>query len=224
MALTIRQIAVVLFCLLPGMTAAQVKYDLLLRGGHLIDPKNKINAVRDLAILDGKVAAVAEKVDPAEAFKVVDASGLYVTPGLIDIHVHVYTGTGERNSYAGDNSVYPDGFTLRSGVTTVADAGGAGWRTFDDFKDRVIDRSRTRVLAFINIVGNGMRGGKFEQDLADMDAGATAKAALANKDVIIGVKTAHYAGPEWAPVERAVQAGTQANIPVMVDFGRNFKE
>ena len=92
MAPTIRQIAVVLFCfLLPGMAVAQVKYDLLLRGGHLIDPKNQINAVRDLAILDGKVAAVAERIDPAEAFKVVDASGLYVTPGLIDIHVHVYT-------------------------------------------------------------------------------------------------------------------------------------
>ncbi len=161
MASTIRQIAVVLFCfLLPGVAVAQVKYDLLLRGGHLIDPKNKINAVRDLAILDGKVAAVAEKIDPAEAFKVVDASGLYVTPGLIDIHVHVYTGTGERNSYAGDNSVPPDGFTFRVGVTTVADAGCAGWRNFEDFKERIIDRSRTRVLALINIVGNGMRGGK----------------------------------------------------------------
>ena len=79
---------------------------------------------------------------PAEAFKVVDASGLYVTPGLIDIHVHVYTGTGERNSYAGDNSVPPDGFTFRVGVTTVADAGCAGWRNFEDFKERIIDRSQ----------------------------------------------------------------------------------
>src|SRR5688572_16728785 len=121
MALNTRQIAVVLFCLsLSGTAAAQAKYDLLLRGGHLIDPKNKINAVRDVAILDGKVAAVAANIAPAEAFKVVDASGLYVTPGLIDIHVHVYTGTGERNSYAGDNSVPPDGFTFRVGVTTVA--------------------------------------------------------------------------------------------------------
>ena len=169
MAPTIRQIAAVLFCFfLPGVAVAQMKYDLLLRGGHLIDPKNQTNAVRDLAILDGKVAAVAERIDPAEAFKVVDASGLYVTPGLIDIHVHVYTGTGERNSYAGDNSVPPDGFTFRVGVTTVADAGCAGWRNFEDFKERIIDRSKTRVLALINIVGNGMRGGKFEQDLADM--------------------------------------------------------
>jgi dihydroorotase len=210
--------------LLAAAAASAQDYDLVLRGGHVIDPKNNVSAVRDIAIKDGRIAAVAAKIDPAQAHKVVDVNGLYVTPGLVDIHVHVYTGTGERGSYAGDNSIYPDGFTFRSGVTTVADAGGAGWRNFEDFKDRVIDRSRTRVLAFINIVGNGMRGGKFEQDLNDMDAGATAKMALANKDVIIGVKTAHYAGPEWAPVERAVQAGTEANIPIMVDFGRNFKE
>src|SRR5690349_11476004 len=133
---------------------AQQKYDLLLKGGHVIDPKNKISAVRDVAIADGKVAAVAANINPAEAFKVVDVSGYYVTPGLIDIHVHVFAGTGERGSYAGDNSVYPDGFMFRVGVTTVADAGCAGWRNFEDFKQRIIDRSKTRVLAFLNIVGN----------------------------------------------------------------------
>ena len=204
--------------------SAQQKYDLLLKGGHVIDPKNKISAVRDVAIANGKVAAVADKIDPAEALKVVDVSGYYVTPGLVDIHVHVYAGTGERGSYAGDNSVYPDGFTFRAGVTTVADAGCAGWRNFEDFKQRIIDRSKTRVLAFINIVGNGMRGGKFEQDLADMEAKPTAEMALRHKDLIIGVKTAHYAGPEWTPVERAVEAGMIANIPVMVDFGINHAE
>ena len=217
---------VVIFIVLFWMShvSAQQKYDLLLKGGHVIDPKNKISGVRDVAIANGKVAAVAAKIDPAEAFKVVDVSGYYVTPGLIDIHVHVFAGTGERGSYAGDNSVYPDGFTFRAGVTTVADAGCAGWRNFDDFKQRIIDRSKTRVLAFINIVGNGMRGGKFEQDLADMEAKPTAEMALRHKGLIIGVKTAHYAGPEWAPVERAVEAGTIANIPVMVDFGINHAE
>ncbi|MGE0127924.1 MAG: amidohydrolase/deacetylase family metallohydrolase [Blastocatellales bacterium] len=203
---------------------AQQKYDLLLKGGHVIDPKNKISAIRDVAIKDGKVAAVAAQINPADALKVVDVAGYHVTPGLIDIHVHVYTGTGERGSYAGDNSVYPDGFTFRVGVTTVADAGGAGWRNFEDFKQRVIDRSKTRVLAFLNIVGNGMRGGKFEQNLADMEAKPTAEMALRYPGLIIGIKTAHYAGPEWAPVERAVEAGTTANIPVMVDFGANHPD
>lgn len=207
-----------------GVVAAQPKYDLLLRGGRVIDPRNKISDRRDVAIRNGRIAEVAANIDPARAAKVIDVSGLYVTPGLIDIHVHAYTGTGERNSYAGDNSVYPDGFSFRVGVTTMVDAGGAGWRNFADFKDRVIDRSRTRVLAFINIVGNGMRGGKLEQDLSDMEAKPTAEMALKNKELIVGVKTAHYEGPEWAPVERAVEAGNIAKIPVMVDFGRNRPE
>lgn len=200
------------------------KYDLLLQHGHVIDPKSKISAVRDVAIRDGKIAAVAAHINPSEAVKTVNVSGLYVTPGLIDIHAHVYTGTGEPHSYAGDNSLYPDGYTFRVGVTTVVDAGGAGWRNFEDFKQRVIDRSKTRLLAFINIVGNGMRGEKYEQNLADMQAKPTGEMALKHKGLIVGVKTAHYGGPEWTPVEQAVQAGTIANIPVMVDYGIDHKE
>ena len=204
--------------------AAEPKYDLLLKGGHVIDPRNGISAVRDVAIAGGKIAAVATSIPAADAFKTVDVSGLYVTPGLVDIHVHVFAGTGEKGSYAGDNSVYPDGFTFRVGVTTVADAGCAGWRNFEDFKTRVIDRSKTRVLAFLNIVGNGMRGGGWEQDLADMAALPAAEMAKKYPGLIVGIKTAHYAGPEWTPVEHAVEAGTLANIPVMVDFGANKPE
>ena len=202
----------------------QTQYDLLLQGGHVIDPKNNISAVRDVAILNGRIAAVAEHLDAAAALKTVDVSGLYVTPGLVDIHVHVFAGTAERNSYAGDNSVYPDGFTFRVGVTTVVDAGCAGWRNFEDFRERIISRSQTRVLAFLNIVGAGMRGPTFENNLADMEVAPTAEMALRHKDLIVGIKTAHYAGPEWAPVERAVEVGIKAKIPVMVDFGVNRPE
>ncbi len=204
--------------------AAQPAYDLLLQGGHVIDAKNNISAVRDVAIKDGVIAAVAAKLDPAAALKVVNVAGLYVTPGLIDIHAHTYAGTGERGSYAGDLSLYPDGYTFRVGVTTVADAGCAGWRNFEDFKDRVIDRSKTRVLAFLNIVGNGMRGGKFESDQADMEVAPAAQMALKYKGLIVGIKTAHYSGPEWTPVDHAVEAGTLAKIPVMVDFGSDRPE
>ena len=202
----------------------QPQYDLLLRGGHVIDAKNGINAVRDLAIRNGLIAAVAKHIDPSTALKTVDVTGLYVTPGLVDIHVHVYASTGERNSYAGDNSVFPDGFTFRSGVTTVADAGSSGARNFEDFKQHVIDRSKTRVLAFLNIVGAGMRGPKYEDNLADMDPQTAADIAKRYRGLIIGIKTAHYSGPEWTPVEHAVEAGTMANIPVMVDFGANKPE
>jgi dihydroorotase len=207
-----------------AVEGAEPKYDVLLRGGHVIDARNNLSAVRDVAIADGKIAAVAAKIDPAEAFKVIDAGGLYVTPGLIDIHAHVYTGTGEKGSYAGDNSVYPDGFTYRVGVTTVVDVGGAGWRNFEDFKQRVIDRSRTRVLSFLNIVGHGMRGDQYEHELADMQAQPTAEMAKKYPGVVVGIKTAHYRGPEWTPIEQAVEAGTLANIPVMVDFGANKPE
>jgi len=210
--------------MLAGSASGQPNYDLLLQGGHLIDPKNGISAVRDIAIKDGTVAAVAAHLDPASALKVVDVSGLYVTPGLVDIHVHFYAGTGERGSYAGDSSLYPDGFTFRVGVTTVADAGCSGWRNFEDFKEKIIDRSKTRVLAFLNIVGNGMRGGKYENDLADMEAAPAAEMALRHKGLIVGFKTAHYAGPEWTPVEHAVEAGTLAKVPVMVDFGSDRPE
>src|SRR5580765_8161167 len=195
-----------------GLLFAQPKYDLLLQNGHVVDSKNRISAVGDVAIKDGKIVAVAQKLDAKDALKAVDVQGLYVTPGLIDIHTHVYTGTGERASYAGDLSLAPDGFTFRVGVTTVADAGCAGWRNFEDFKQRIIDRSKTRIYAFLNIVGNGMRGSRYENELNDMEAKPTADMALKYPGLIIGVKTAHYTGPEWAPVERAVEAGTLAHI------------
>jgi dihydroorotase len=215
---------VILLALIVETAAAQPQYDLLLKGGHVIDPKNQVNAIRDVAIHEGTIAAVAPAIDPALASKTVNVDGLFVTPGLIDIHVHAYTGTGERRSYAGDNSIYPDGFTYRTGVTTVVDAGGAGWRNFEHFRDTIIDRSRTRVLALINIVGHGMRGQRFERNLEDMQVAPTAEMAMRHSDVIVGIKTAHYMGPEFAPVERAVEVGRKANIPVMVDFGRAYPE
>ena len=207
-----------------GRSAREPEYDVLLRRGHVIDPKSGLSAVRDLAIRDGNVAAIAGTIDPGRGFNVVDCHGLYVTPGLIDLHTHVFAGTNEANSYAGDNSVFPDGFTFRTGVTTVVDAGCAGWRNFDVFRETVIKRSRTRVLALANIVGHGMRGGAIEQDLGDMQAEPTAELAERHSDVIVGVKTAHYAGPEWEPVEEAVRAGEAAGIPVMVDFGSDLPE
>ncbi len=207
-----------------GRSAAEPEYDLLLKGGHLIDPKNAISGVRDVAIHEGKVAAVGEAIDSGKAFKTVDCRGLYVTPGLIDLHVHVFAGTNERSSYAGDNSLYPDGYTFRAGVTTVVDAGCAGWRNFDVFNETVISRSRTRVLALANIVGHGMRGGAFEQDLDDMQAGPTADLVKKHPGIIVGIKTAHYSGPEWRPVEEAAAAGEAAGVPVMVDFGSSLPE
>lgn len=195
-------------------------YDLLLKGGNVIDPRNGINAPMDVAVSGNKIARVAESISPTDAKMTVDVSGFYVTPGLVDIHVHVYTGTGNKNSYTGDRSVYPDGFTFRSGVTTVVDAGSSGWTNFPDFKNRVIDISKTRVLALLNIVGKGMAGrNDIEQDTSDMDPKATAKRAKEYPDTIVGIKSAHFHGPEWTSVDKAVEAGKLTDLPVMIDFG-----
>lgn len=193
-------------------------YDLLLKGGHVIDPKNNRNAPLDVAIAAGKIARVAAGIPADQAKAVADVRGLYVTPGLVDIHVHVYAGTGLARTYTGDLSVYPDPFSFRTGVTTMVDAGTSGWKNFPDFRQRIIDRARTRVLAFLNIVGNGMSPAG-ESDPANMDADETAKMARAHKDVIVGFKTAHYAGEGWPAVDGATQAGRTENLPVMVDFG-----
>jgi len=132
-----------------AVLGADASYDLLLKGGHVLDPKNNINAVMDVAISDGKIARVAPQIDPIEARETVNVSGLYVTPGLVDIHVHVYAGTGMRGAYSGDNSVYPDGHSFRAGVTTVVDVGSSGWRNFEDFKDRVIDKASLAALCSV---------------------------------------------------------------------------
>ncbi len=196
------------------------RYDIVIQGGHVIDPKNNINGLMDVAIKDGKIALVASGIDGKDALQVVNARGMYVTPGLIDIHTHVFYGN-HPDQYLMDatSAVVPDGFTFRVGVTTVVDAGSSGWRTFPLFKKQVIDRSQTRVFAFLNIVGAGMRGGAYEQDTADMDPQKAADVAKLHKENIVGFKVAHFEPAAWTPVDNAVAAGKLSGMPVMVDFG-----
>ena len=215
----IRLLALLVWLLAVPAATAQPRYQILLKGGHVIDPRNGVDAVMDVAVADGKIDAVRAGIDPGEARTVVDVAGLYVTPGLVDAHVHLFATTGMKGAWAGDNSVLPDGFSFRSGVTTMVDVGSAGWRNFEDFRYRVIDRAQTRVFAMLNIVGLGMLTDVPEQNVHDMDAKATADMALKHRDVVVGIKSAHYQGPEWISVDRAVEAGTIAQIPVMVDFG-----
>ena len=200
-------------------------YDMLIQNGHLIDAKNGINEVMDIAIKDGKIAAVSSKLNSKQSKKTIDAKGLVISPGLIDIHGHHFHGT-EPSSYLSNSftALPPDGFTFESGITTVVDVGGAGWRNFNQFKEQTIANSKTRVLSFLNIVGHGMKGGAFEQDLNDMDEKLTAIVAQQNKDYVVGIKVAHFSGFDWTPVEKAVAAGSRANIPVMVDFGGSQPE
>ncbi|MBT3345581.1 MAG: amidohydrolase/deacetylase family metallohydrolase [Gemmatimonadetes bacterium] len=201
-----------------------MNFDLLLKGGHLIDPKNSIDVLQDVAITDGKVAAVDADIPAQQAKKVVDMTGLYVMPGLVDIHTHMFASSGIRNSWAGDKSILPDGFSFRSGVTTMVDTGSAGWRFFEDFRYRVIDRFDTRKFAFLNIVGAGMVGTELEQNTSDMDVDRAVAMGKEHGDVIVGMKTAHFGGTEWISVDRMLEAGRQLGKPSMVDFGLFPKE
>jgi dihydroorotase len=192
-------------------------YDLLLKGGRVIDPKNKIDAVMDVAIAGGRIARVAAGIPAKEARKTVDVAGLTVTPGLVDIHVHVFP-RPENKAVRRDSNVQADAHSFPAGVTTVVDAGTAGWRNLPEFRERVVARAQTRVLALLNISGAGMGTGR-EDELAELDAAAAARAAKENRDVVVGFKSAHFAGPGWESVEAAVKAGKEVDMPVMVDFG-----
>ncbi len=209
------------FFLSATLLAQQEKsYDILITGGRVIDPKNNTDAIADVAIKSGKIVKVAPGLNPADARQVVNAKGLMVTPGLIDIHGHVFHGTQEDHYLSdGLSALPPDGFTFRAGVTTIVDCGGAGWRNLSTFRKNVIGSSKTRVLSFMNIVGEGMRGGKYEQDVNDMDAAITAKTAIENKDIVVGFKLAHFSGHDWRPTERVTEAGRLAGMPVIIDFG-----
>ncbi len=199
-------------------------FDLLLRGGRVIDPANGRDALLDVAIAGQKIAAVAAAIPADSARQVVDVAGHTVTPGILDMHTHVYTFPPAPNSYI--EGMNADAHLLAAGVTTTVDAGTAGWRNFPDFKQRCIDRAKVRILAFLNIAGDGMVDRNSEQNIADLNPKITAAVAEAYGEIIVGIKTAHYwtslpwdtIHPPWASVERAVEAGELCAKPVMVDF------
>ena len=209
----------------PAAPAVGQPYTLLIKGGYVIDPRTALHDTLDIAVRDGRIVRMAKNIDPHEAERTIDARGSIVCPGLVDLHTHVFFGGDPETDYAGGTEdVVPDVFAPREGVTTVVDAGSSGWRNFDIFKKRVIDHSATRVLAFLNIVGAGMRGGAYEQNTADMNDSLAAAKAGEYPTIIIGFKVAHYTGGDWRPVDAATHAGNETRLPVMVDFGEHLPE
>jgi len=207
--------------ILPYNGAAQT-IDILIKGGHVIDPKNKIDTVMDVAVTAGKISQVGAAIPAGNAKKVIDAGGMYVTPGIIDMHVHAFNGTDPGSYLAnGAHSLPVDAFTFRAGVTTVVDAGSSGWKNFRLFKSQAIDKSKTRILALLNIVGLGMYGRLEEQDVSDMNPVMTAHMIKHEyPEIIVGIKSAHYWG-DFTQVDLAFKAGDLAGVPVMVDFGEH---
>ena len=121
--------------------------DILIKNGHVFDPKNDIDRVMDIAIADGKILELGYNLKTEKAKKVIDATGLYVSPGLIDLHTHVFVGSKANKFADGNNSLSPDDFSFRSGITTVVDAGTSGHENFALFKSQVIDQSKTRACS-----------------------------------------------------------------------------
>jgi dihydroorotase len=197
--------------------ALSQEIEILIKNGHVFDPKNNIDAVMDVAIAEGKILMVAPDIDAENAKTVVNATGLYVTPGLIDPHTHVFVGVKANKFADGNNSLSPDDFSFKAGITTVVDAGTSGWRNFPLFKSQVIDESKTRILAFLNIAAAGMTGDDAQSDINEMDVEKTAGMIEQYPDIIVGVKIGHFDGASWAPFERAIEAASATDRPVFVE-------
>ncbi|MBN2390723.1 MAG: amidohydrolase/deacetylase family metallohydrolase [Anaerolineae bacterium] len=199
-------------------------FDLLLKGGHVVDPANHIDTRMDVAITGSTVARIAANIPTSDADLVVDVTRYIVTPGILDIHTHVYPFVPTEDAYVG--TVDADAHMLASGVTTTVDAGTVGWRDFPDFKTNHIDKAQVRILVFLNIADQGMVNCASEQDINTMQPEIVAAVANAYPDIVVGIKTAHYwtklpwnaEHPPWASVERAIEAGELCGKPVMVDF------
>lgn len=218
-----QRVSLIVLFLLAIQTVKAQEIDILLKGGHVIDPKNNINAKMDVAILNGKIFRVAANIPESSAKKTVNVSGLYVSPGIIDMHVHVFQGTDKYSTSVANSSrsQQADAFSFRSGVTTMVDAGTSGWRNFRTFKAQSIDKSQTRILAFLNVIGNGMIGRFEEQNINDMNP--EMNAYMIKKlfpEILVGIKSAHYWG-EFTSVDKAIESGKLADVPIMVDFGEH---
>ena len=196
------------FTMLVALSLGGQPYDVLLKNGHVIDPANQIDGIRDIGITGDRISRVATAIPASESRKTIDLSGLYVTPGLVDLHAHAFGNAG---------ALFPDDTALTTGTTTIVDAGGSGWRTFDEHKKQVIDIAKTRILVFINIVGAGMKGTEAEDNVEDMNPVATAAKIKQYRDIIVGIKTAHFGRPGWAAIKAAIEAGRLSGTPIIVD-------
>lgn len=205
-----------LLLLLGGLLQAQ-PYDMLLKGGYVIDPKNNIDKKMDVAITGKTIAKVAADIPETDARKVLQVEGLFVTPGFIDIHSHVFVGSNDGFA-DGFNSVSPDDFSFKSGVTTMVDAGTSGWTNFPLFKKHVIDRSRTRVLAFLEVADSGFSAGNAAaRDLTKLNPKNISETIRKYPEHIVGICIGHYDGDDWTIFDKAREAANAVGVPILVE-------
>jgi dihydroorotase len=210
----------------PGARAAdsQRPYDLLIQGGKVIDPSQDLEAVRDVAIAGGKIVRVAADIPVVQARQVFDARGRIVTPGLIDLHTHVFP-------YVGPYGIEPDPYCVRRGVTTVIDAGTSGAFTFPAFRRYNIERAATRIRALLHVVAIGMVAGSTPnmgelEDLRYCVPKLAVDAARENRDLIVGFKvrfSRQYTGEnDFEGMKRAREAADEAGLPLMIHIGGSY--
>ena len=192
--------------------------DLILTGGRVIDPSQHLDAIVEVGFAGGKVAAVAKSIPRAPATTVKDVSGLIVTPGLIDMHTHVYWGGTSLGIDAED-------FCRRSGVTTSVDTGSAGPGNFAGFRTHVIEKSAVRILPYLHISHAGIYGLDYglevgeSENLRLMNPAAAIEVVEANRDLIVGMKVrvGRYSSGDQgvAPLDIALQVAAHTGVPLM---------
>jgi dihydroorotase len=202
-----RLAALLLGAALAGGAQEQEIYDLLIKNGHVIDPGNGRNERLDVAVIGARIARVGRDLPAAQARNVVDAGGYYVTPGLIDIHAYL-------DPRGGALGLDPDHNTLRHGVTTAVDAGSTGWKNFEAFKQRVIDRAQVRLLAFLNIAASAGVGG----EAGEPDVDGVVATAKKYPRQIVGIRVAVRDSRDWPALEAALQAAERFAGVVMASW------
>ena len=196
-------------------------FDLLVKGGKVIDPSQDLEGPRDVAIAKGKIARVEAGLPSTQARQVVDASGKIVTPGMIDLHTHVFP-------YVGPYGIEPDPYFVTRGVTTVIDAGTSGAFTFAAFRRYTISKAATRIRALLHVVSIGMVAGNLGEliDLRYCDPKLAAQVAGENRDLIVGFKirfSEKYTGPnDLEGMKRARAAADEARLPLMIHIGGSY--
>ena len=197
--------------------AGMARYDLLIKGGTVIDPSQQMETVMDVAVASGKVARVATDIPPSRAHQVIPAYGKFVTPGLIDIHTHVFP-------FVGPYGIEPDPYCVHKGVTTVVDAGTSGPLAFAAFRQYDIDRASTRIRALLHVVSIGMIAGSTPnmgelEDLRYCVPRLAVERARLDRDVIVGFKirfSKEYTGAnDLEGMKRAREAADEAGLPLM---------
>lgn len=196
-------------------------YDLLLKGGIVIDSAQKLNGPNDVAIEAGKIARVAANIEPAEAKRTVYVTGKTVTPGLIDVHCHVFDGVSP-------NGVHPDLAGVRAGVTTVVDAGSSGCATFAAFPKHIMPKSETEVIPLLHICQTGLSTNPDIIAESSIDLEGTLRIADEYKGLIKGIKARMVTpaldilGMEMPRL--AKRAAKESGLPLMVHIGDTQKK